>query len=307
MIKILRPYVRKFRKGVSRCFFSPLLLGTLYLFVLIPVFAKVYLGIAGEFYMSTTLVDYEAEQLEMSASKVLRAIIREWLEAGNELRSSRIDNIKVIGLQYNGQVLSFFSPFDVSTDAPLDTPLRHRLRWNLYFPPVKRASESTWKAYEIAAEIHDVPYSIAFQHSAKHKPGMEKKVGPLHGHLRAQDPVGITSDRGVLEGWLLLKPKYYEVLRRYIDVSRGRLIELKQGGLQRFLYFSVVTITTLGFGDLVPVTRRARDIVALQSVLGIIIIGLFINAVAHGQKSSRKDYVVALTLMSLSIASVYYL
>ncbi|MBL1386420.1 MAG: hypothetical protein COA35_017310, partial [Colwellia sp.] len=39
------------------------------------------------------------------------------------------------------------------------------------------------------------------------------------------------------------------------------------------LYFSVVTITTLGFGDIAPVTDRSQIIVASEAI-----IGLFLNA-----------------------------
>lgn len=47
------------------------------------------------------------------------------------------------------------------------------------------------------------------------------------------------------------------------------------------IYFSVVTITTLGYGDITPITEIARSLTALQSLMGIILIGLFLNSVAH--------------------------
>ncbi len=53
-----------------------------------------------------------------------------------------------------------------------------------------------------------------------------------------------------------------------------------EGKLSRMVYFSTVTITTLGYGDIVPITNRARILVSLESILGIIIIGLFLNSLA---------------------------
>lgn len=53
-----------------------------------------------------------------------------------------------------------------------------------------------------------------------------------------------------------------------ISAERGRL-----------LYFSVTTITTLGYGDIVPLTGWARFWTATESFLGIVVVGLFINAV----------------------------
>ena len=55
-------------------------------------------------------------------------------------------------------------------------------------------------------------------------------------------------------------------------------------GSQNFLtclYFSVVTITTLGYGDIVPASGEAQFVSALQAISGIVIIGLFLNSVAH--------------------------
>ena len=48
----------------------------------------------------------------------------------------------------------------------------------------------------------------------------------------------------------------------------------------RMTYFSAVTVTTLGFGDIVPLTGRARLYVTLESIAGVIIIGLFLNSLA---------------------------
>jgi hypothetical protein len=48
----------------------------------------------------------------------------------------------------------------------------------------------------------------------------------------------------------------------------------------RAFYFSTVTITTLGYGDIVPTSNTVRMIISIESILGIILIGLFINAVA---------------------------
>jgi hypothetical protein len=52
------------------------------------------------------------------------------------------------------------------------------------------------------------------------------------------------------------------------------------GNWCRMMYFSVTTITTLGFGDIVPLTGVARALVALEAILGIVLIGMFLNALA---------------------------
>jgi hypothetical protein len=57
----------------------------------------------------------------------------------------------------------------------------------------------------------------------------------------------------------------------------------------RMCYFSAITITTLGFGDITPVSSMARVLVGVEAVLGVVFIGLFLNAVAQkaGKDSDR--------------------
>jgi len=72
---------------------------------------------------------------------------------------------------------------------------------------------------------------------------------------------------------------YGEVLRNYWLMSNGRPSET-ENVFPRMLYFSAVTVTTLGYGDIVPISTLARLFVALESILGILIIGWFINEVS---------------------------
>lgn len=55
----------------------------------------------------------------------------------------------------------------------------------------------------------------------------------------------------------------------------------KSGGFGRMLYLSASTITTTGFGDVVPLTGRARTFVTIESIVGLILVGFFLNAVAR--------------------------
>lgn len=68
-------------------------------------------------------------------------------------------------------------------------------------------------------------------------------------------------------------------LQQYVGVLQGSPAP-QDFGLTRYLYLSVVTITTLGFGDIVPVTDRARMVVALEAIYGVVVAGLFLNALA---------------------------
>ncbi|MDE7402053.1 MAG: potassium channel family protein [Muribaculaceae bacterium] len=54
-----------------------------------------------------------------------------------------------------------------------------------------------------------------------------------------------------------------------------------------WLYYSIVTITTLGFGDYTPTGHAAQWVTALEVMLGLITIGFFLNAV--GSMKSEND------------------
>lgn len=55
------------------------------------------------------------------------------------------------------------------------------------------------------------------------------------------------------------------------------------------MYFSVVTITTLGYGDITPQTEMARSLTAFESIFGIVLIGLFLNSVARASDIRREQ------------------
>lgn len=54
-----------------------------------------------------------------------------------------------------------------------------------------------------------------------------------------------------------------------------------------WLYYSIVTITTLGFGDYTPAHGWAQAVTAVEVMCGLIILGLFLNAV--GSMKSEID------------------
>jgi hypothetical protein len=53
------------------------------------------------------------------------------------------------------------------------------------------------------------------------------------------------------------------------------------GNPVRMFYLSAATITTLGYGDIVPLTTLSRILVSVEAILGIVTLGLFLNALAH--------------------------
>jgi hypothetical protein len=72
----------------------------------------------------------------------------------------------------------------------------------------------------------------------------------------------------------------YRDLERFRSISGGSPAPL-EGSFLRFIYLSGATITTLGYGDIVPITDRARGLVVFEAILGIVLIGFFLNSLAE--------------------------
>lgn len=53
------------------------------------------------------------------------------------------------------------------------------------------------------------------------------------------------------------------------------------------IYFTVVAITTLGFGDIVPITTAGRVFVTFQALFGFVAISLFLSAIVNIALRSR--------------------
>lgn len=60
-------------------------------------------------------------------------------------------------------------------------------------------------------------------------------------------------------------------------------------GFGSALYFSIVTITTLGLGDMIPLDGFARAMVCLEVIAGVVFVGVFLNTVSEAQ-TQRQQY-----------------
>lgn len=60
-------------------------------------------------------------------------------------------------------------------------------------------------------------------------------------------------------------------------------------GFGSALYFSVVSITTLGFGDMYPVSGLARAMVCAECIFGLVFMGLFLNDISADQAKKVSE------------------
>jgi voltage-gated potassium channel Kch len=76
-----------------------------------------------------------------------------------------------------------------------------------------------------------------------------------------------------------------------LTLAAGTLFfsQVEGWGLLDSLYFSVVTLTTVGYGDLSPTTAAGKVFTILYIFVGIGIILGFVNAVAERTMERRKE------------------
>jgi len=99
-----------------------------------------------------------------------------------------------------------------------------------------------------------------------------------YGSFRGLLSVNITEDCRV-DG-LKVPDQLFKKMLAYADARDG-FAGLASGSFGRMLYLSTVTITTVGYGDIVPITPWARTLIAVEAILGILIIGLYLNALSQ--------------------------
>ncbi len=87
----------------------------------------------------------------------------------------------------------------------------------------------------------------------------------------------------------------YSVLELAVPGSFAGFDAWKDRGWDsEWLYFSFVTMTTLGYGDLLPISATARTLAYLQAVFGqfyiaVLVAGLVSAYISHRQRAAQSD------------------
>ena len=66
-------------------------------------------------------------------------------------------------------------------------------------------------------------------------------------------------------------------------------------------YFSVVTISSLGFGEIFPISSESKLLVSLEVIIGLTLMGLFVNSIFLNLESKRKVSIKKAMLRHLGI------
>jgi len=113
---------------------------------------------------------------------------------------------------------------------------------------------------------------------------MVYQEGPVTGHRV----------RGAVAGYLLLA-LCFSLAYDLIEYVHPGSFTLPLGGTQAiarsasFLYFSVVTLTTVGFGDIAAVHPVARSLVMMEALLGTLYPAILLARLVTLQMETRRD------------------
>ena len=91
----------------------------------------------------------------------------------------------------------------------------------------------------------------------------------------------------------LLLALLWAILYQFLEVSspgsfNGIASDPQHMQFHRFVYFSLVTLTTLGYGDIAPATPLAGVLVTLEAVVGVFYIAILVAALVGDFMAARK-------------------
>lgn len=108
------------------------------------------------------------------------------------------------------------------------------------------------------------------------------------------DPDANRADRVVagISGYLILAFLWAGLYGLHERMAPGGLVDSSKGVIHAeegdFLYYSFITLTTTGYGEILPVSPSARLLASLQSVTGTLYLAVFIAALL-GRSSNEPD------------------
>jgi hypothetical protein len=110
-------------------------------------------------------------------------------------------------------------------------------------------------------------------------------IGSVLRYLLRKGPVTADKMHGALAGYIMLALLWTHIYAFLENVSPGSFSmgHTDPGdphALYELLYFSFSTLTTVGYGDITPVTEQARSFVMIEEFAGVFFVGVLIARLA---------------------------
>jgi hypothetical protein len=253
-----------------------LILGLMYL-ALAPLFATVYSSLpANSFHDSNLQIEQpltsDADQLLAALTRVIRpGVTTKWTTPTAHLRIVPA-SVRAATIQASGNTrlivgLSGDYAGVTTSDAGIEGNFQESIQIDVLerlisIPP--GGPETV--AYPVSVVTPNAEPAVASQFA----PPLSRLLKPQAGQV-------ISSTAGLLT----LPVRVNNRLVRFFNSLQGDPSEAS-GNWMRMLYFSSTTLTTLGLGDVTPVSSEARLWVWVEAVAGLVVIGLFLGVITSG-------------------------
>lgn len=271
----------------------------LYVLILF-VFAFVYRLLPGDHFYHSNIA--REPMLRRDKNRISEELTREII---NTFQSHHGGNQKSVG-NWKIDARTFQVLFLEATDKGNDVDIRFKLdmkltdasnpRISLMLDPVVTFSATEGSESTESGDVGNVPRNKTVIVDVPEVPYWEKKENidfaktffPTPGVTASQNREAANPEKVSVSPPEVIMPISKSLSDSILNLAKG--IQGNPSNLsgyyERMLYLSAVTITTLGYGDIAPLTTLARILVLSEAVIGIIVIGLFINA--GSQKKPEK-------------------
>ncbi|MGD0866736.1 MAG: cyclic nucleotide-gated ion channel [Rhizomicrobium sp.] len=110
----------------------------------------------------------------------------------------------------------------------------------------------------------------------------------------------LSSERRALFGTLLLMLCVMSIMAESMYIAEGRVQPTVFGDLPECMYWAIVTLTTVGYGDKVPITGIGKLIAGITAIFGLGLFALPVGIIASGFMGEihRRDFVVTTAMLS---------
>jgi voltage-gated potassium channel len=129
---------------------------------------------------------------------------------------------------------------------------------------------------------------LRFFKLARYSAGMRTMISVLEAEKRA-----LLASSGILFGCVLFAATAMHLAEHDVQPE-------KFGSIPDAMWWAIVTITTLGYGDVTPVTLAGRLIASVTMVTGYVMLGLPVGIVASAfaEEIHRREFVVTWSMLS---------
>ena len=111
--------------------------------------------------------------------------------------------------------------------------------------------------------------------------------------IAKHDEVTATTMWGAVAAYLSLGIALSFIYASIYSIDAGSFVNVIDGGFGEFNYFSFVTMTTLGYGDITPVSDLTRALVVFQTVIGqiylVVVVARVVSLLGSGRRLGRPD------------------